>query len=152
MHGSQHLSYAVGRVRRRSLAVFASGYAIVVATGLLQHVRTAVVYLDGHLLVAPIGGFPDALEHSHMQGAVRARQPVQLCDNGVCVHVIRKPALHVACGLSTEYPTPQRAARCSAAPASEGFWGLLTAFGTWPGLCPPRLLLDGLRRFSRLLW
>src|SRR5918995_5819341 len=92
MHASQDLGYAVGRVRRRGLAVFASGYAIV-ATGLLQHVRAAVVYLDGHLLAAPIGGFPEALEHSHMQSAVRARQPVQLCDNGVRVNVLGHPAL-----------------------------------------------------------
>src|ERR671911_3027502 len=97
MHGSQDLGYAVGRVRRRGLAVFASGYAIV-ATGLLQHVRAAVVYLDGHLLAAPIGGFPKALERSHMQSAVRARQPVQLCDNGVRVNVLGHPALpYVAC-------------------------------------------------------
>src|ERR687898_401830 len=92
MHGSQDFGYAVGRVRRRGLAVFASGYAIV-ATGLLQHVRAAVVYLDGHLLAAPIGGFPEALEHSDMQSAVRARQPVQLCDNGVCVYMIGQPTL-----------------------------------------------------------
>src|ERR687898_2364549 len=98
MQRSQDLGYVVGKARRRALAVFASGYAIVVATGLLQHVRAAVVYLDGHLLVAPIGAFPDALEHSHMQSAVRARQPVQLCDNGVCVHMIGQPALpYVAC-------------------------------------------------------
>src|SRR5829696_246632 len=93
MHGSQDLGYALGRVRRRGLAVFASGYAIVVATGLLQHLRAAVVYLDAHLLAAPIGGFPEALEHSHMQSAVRARQPVQLCDNGVCVYMIGQPTL-----------------------------------------------------------
>src|SRR5829696_7226746 len=98
MHGSQDLGYALGRVRRRGLAVFASGYAIVVATGLLQHLRAAVVYLDAHLLAAPIGGFPEALEHSHMQSAVRARQPVQLCDNGVRVNVLGHPALpYVAC-------------------------------------------------------
>src|ERR671912_2784283 len=98
MQRSQHLGYAVGRVRRRGLAVFASGYAIVVATGLLQHLRAAVVYLDAHLLAAPIGGFPEALEHSHMQSAVRARQPVQLCDNGVRVNVLGHPALpSVAC-------------------------------------------------------
>src|ERR671910_2012613 len=97
MHGSQAFGYAVGSVRRRGLAVFASGYAIV-ATGLLQHVRAAVVYLDGHLLAAPIGGFPEALEHSHMHSAVRARQPVQLCDNGVRVNVLGHPALpYVAC-------------------------------------------------------
>src|SRR5919112_1734942 len=93
MQRSQDLGYALGRVRRRGLAVFASGYAIVVATGLLQHLRAAVVYLDGHLLVAPIGAFPDALEHSHMQSAVRARQAVQLCDNGVRVNVLGHPAL-----------------------------------------------------------
>src|SRR5919107_2050586 len=93
MQRSQDLGYAVGRVRRRGLAVFASGYAIVVATGLLQHLRAAVVYLDAHLLAAPIGGFPEALEHSDMQSAVRARQPVQLCDNGVCVYMIGQPTL-----------------------------------------------------------
>src|SRR5215208_352036 len=97
MQRSQDLGYAVGRGRRRGLAVFASGYAIV-ATGLLQYVRAAVVYLDAHLLAAPIGGFPEALEPSHMQSAVRARQPVQLCDNGVRVNVLGHPALpYVAC-------------------------------------------------------
>src|ERR671921_2034134 len=93
MQRSQDLAYAVGRVRRRGLAVFASGYAIVVASGLLQHLRAAVVYLDGHLLAASIGGFPEALEHSHMQSAVRARQPVEVCDNGVCVYMIGQPTL-----------------------------------------------------------
>src|SRR5919112_5345751 len=90
MHVSQDLGYALGRVRRRGLAVFASGYAIV-ATGLLQHVRAAVVYLDAHLLAAPISAFPEAFEHSDMQSAVRARQPVEVCDNGVCVYLIRQP-------------------------------------------------------------
>ena len=99
MQRSQDLGYVVGRARRRGLAVFASGYAIV-ATGLLQHVRAAVVYLDGHLLAAPIGGFPKALEHSHMQSAVRARQPVQLCDNGVCVYVIGQLTLPLCSSLS----------------------------------------------------
>src|ERR671921_188454 len=92
MQRSQDLGYAVGRVRRGGLAVFASGYAIV-ATGLFQHLRAAVVYLDGHLLAAPIGGFPEALEHNHMQSAVRARQPVEVCDNGVCVYMIGQPTL-----------------------------------------------------------
>src|SRR5215213_11587494 len=100
MQRSQDFGYAVGRVRRRGLAVFASGYAIV-ATGLLQHLRAAVVYLDGHLLAAPIGGFPEALEHSHMQSAVRARHPVQLCDNGVCVHLIRQPIPPLCSSRST---------------------------------------------------
>jgi hypothetical protein len=99
MQRSQDLGYVVGRARRRGLAVFASGYAIV-ATGLLQHLRAAVVYLDGHLLAAPIGGFPKALEHSHMQSAVRARQPVQLCDNGVCVYVIGQLTLPLCSSLS----------------------------------------------------
>src|SRR5919107_2955828 len=92
MQRSQDLRYALGRVRWRDLAVFASGYAIVVATGLLQHLRAAVVYLDAHLLAAPIGGFPEAFEHSHMQSAVGARQPVQLCDDGVRVNVLGHPA------------------------------------------------------------
>src|SRR5918997_6752062 len=54
------------------------------------------------------------------------------------------------CPSSTEYPTPQRAPRGSAAPASEGFWGLLTVFGARPGLCTLRLLLDRLGGFWRL--
>src|SRR5215217_3651877 len=138
MHGSQDLGYALGRVRRRGLAVFASGYAIVVATGLLQHLRAAVVYLDAHLLAAPIGGFPEALEHSHMQSAVRARQPVQLCDNGVCVYMLGQPTLSLCSSRFIDLKS--YATMASVLPP-----GRLRH----RALCPLRLLLDRLGRFSQ---